>query len=221
MGGCGDKMVIALIISLIFIVILALRLGILLYKDIRLSNKLLYRNKEFLYLKDILEDSAVNKNSINQIFPAYLNKLKEDLGWSYHSIFRLDEDTQLLTIRYTGYLPDWYMKELSEKIFIKVGDASIGMAVATKQPATINTARIDPRFQSVTPIAVRTGYKSLSCYPLIGKLKTYGGMCTYSNQLNIFTLHDTQFFMTVANVLAIFLENRLMINAYLVEKPKV
>ncbi|MBI2021259.1 GAF domain-containing protein [Candidatus Daviesbacteria bacterium] len=139
-----------------------------------------------------------------------MNKLKEELGWTFHSIFRLDEERQVVVIRFTGYLPDWYMSELSSKVLVRVGDASVGRAVATKQPATINTANTDPRFRNVQSLTGQTGYKSLSCYPLMGSIKTHGGFCTYSAYENIFSLNDVQFFSTCSNIFGAFLEQKLL-----------
>lgn len=171
--------------------------------------------KELNFLYALMEDGVSNNHLISEQFTFYLNHLRDSLGWSYHSIFRLDEQKQLLVIRFTGYLPDWYMRDLAEKVFIKVGDASVGRAVSTKQPATINTTNNDPRFKSVKSLDTRTGYKSLSCYPMIGKLRTYGGFCTYSSYENIFTLYDTQFLMTTSNILTSILETKLLLNANL------
>lgn len=205
------------IFSLSLLTILSIqvfRLYFVLKRVQKAANSLLKREKELHYL-DFLTSSALNdRTSIQEGFPKYLNYLRETLNWTYHSIFRLDELQQVLIIRFTGNLPEWYMKQLSTKVLVRVGDASVGRAVSTKQPVTINTASNDPRFKSVSYYTTKPGYKSLSCYPLVGRIKTHGGFCTYSEHENIFTLHDTQFFLTCSNIMAAILENRLL-NDYL------
>lgn len=186
-------------------------------KNARLQRLIIKFEKEFNYLSTLTDSITDDSLPIDQSFTGYLNNLKNQLGWTFHSIFRLDEEKQVLVIRFTGSLPDWYMKELSSKVLVRVGDASVGRAVATKQPATINVANSDPRFKNVQSLTGQTGYKSLSCYPLVGRIKTYGGFCTYSAQENVFTLQDIQFFLVCSNIYASILELRL-IEKYLSDK---
>lgn len=197
------------VISLILIVDL-IRVYLLWQKNNKAAEVLIKRQKEIDYLNFLIDDGLSNNKSIEETFSSYLNTLKETVGWTYHSLFRLDEEKQVLPIRFTGYLPAWYMEELSVKMQVRVGDISIGRAVATKQPVTINAAKVDPRFQDAASLVNQTGYQSLTCCPMIGKLKTYGGFCTYSAFKNIFTLHDTQFFMVCANIYAVILEDKLL-----------
>lgn len=206
-------MVTILLVFLFFVTVELLRFYFKIRKNKQLEVLLTQRQKEFRYLSFFTKDVLITDEPIQKSFPRYLNTLKENLNWDFHSIFRLDEDRQVVIARFTGYLPDWYMEELSTKIFVRVGDASVGRAVATKQPVTINVATQDPRFKNVQSFPGRTGYKSLSCYPLIGRLRTHGGFCVYSAFENIFTLHDTEFFLTLANLFGAFLESQL-INEY-------
>ena len=153
------------------------------------------RLSEIKYL-DLLTSDAANKKRLAQdSFNLYLDRLKEIVGWDYHSMFMLDESTQTLKARFTGYLPDWYIEQFSKKVFVKNGDASVGRATATKQPVIINTVANDPRFKSVSAVSKQISYKSLTCSPVTGRLKTYGGFVTYSNFENIFKVHDVQFFL--------------------------
>lgn len=175
-------------------------------------NLLKKKRNQIDYLSYVLDRFTGKQLVIAESFPNFLNFLREMLGFTYHSIFRLDEEKQCLLIRFTGDLPEWYMEELSSKVLIRVGDAAVGRAVATKQPVTLNKANLDPRFFSMKPLVKQTGYRSLSCYPLIGKLRIHGGFCAYSAYENIFTLGDTQFFMTLTNYLAAILEDNLLQN---------
>lgn len=205
-------MVILVALLLVMIIIDSIRLVLSVRANDSLSQGFLKRQKELSYL-NILTDSSVNeKDSIEKSFSRYLNTLKEIVGWTYHSIYRLDETKQILVIRFTGYFPDWFMKEMSSKVSIKVGDAAVGRVVSSKQPVTVNAAFSDPRFKDVTSILGEVGFSSLTCCPLIGRLKTYGGFCTYSAYKNMFTVHDTQFLLTSANIFAAFLENKLIKN---------
>ncbi len=212
-------MVIALSALLLVITVELARIYFKIRKNQQVEVILAHRQKEFKYLGFFTKDALMTDEPIQKSFPRYLNTLKESLNWDFHSIFRLDEDRQVVIARFTGYLPDWYMEELSTKVLVKVGDASVGRAIATKQPVTINVAIQDPRFKTVQSYT-GAGYKSLSCYPLMGRLKTHGGFCTYSAFENIFTLHDTEFFLTLANLYAAFLENRL-INGYVTKSAGV
>ncbi len=200
------------IVLLLLIILLGqiARFFVIFQKKERAQDILAKRQDELMYLYFLTNHAISDSRSLEQRFTHYLNYLKEELRFTYHSIFRLDEANQVLVIRFTGYLPQWYMDELSTKILIRVGDLSVGRAVATKQPSTINAANFDPRFKTAKSLTSQTGYRSLSCYPLIGTLKIYGGFCAYSISENVFNLHDTQFFLTCANIYAAILENALL-----------
>ena len=203
-------MVIVTLLLLMLPLLQSLKLYRMFRKNRTAKSSFVKRTQELNYLHFLTKLSISDKRSLEERFNHYLNYLKESLNFTYHSIFRLDDERQVLIIRFTGYLPKWYMEELSTKVLVRVGDASVGRAVATKQPATINAANFDPRFKSIKSLAGDTGYLSLSCYPLIGTLKIYGGFCAYSSRENRFTLHDTQFFLTCANIYAAIIENSLL-----------
>lgn len=167
------------------------------------------RQAELYYINRLIRNAIVTRNTISDFFTEHLDNLIGTIKWKYHSLFRLDEETQQLIIRFTGNLPDWYMKELSTSLLVKVGDASVGRAVAINQPVTIQNAVTDPRFYSVKNLTGATGYKSLCCCPVVGQIKTYAGFCTYSND-RLFTAHDTQFFLTCANYFGFILEYMLL-----------
>jgi GAF domain-containing protein len=210
-------------ITLILLILVGVELAIVLnfiYQKARVDQVLKKRTSELDYLKFLTTQIMGEEQSIEGAFKKYLDYLHELVGWRYHSIFRLDEERQVLVIRFTGNLPDWYMKDLSTKVLVKVGDASVGRAVANKQPVTINVASTDPRFQNVSSLTKATGYNSVSCYPLNGKIKTHGGFCAYSEHENIFSLHDTQFLLTCANLFAAILDSKLFQN-YLSKKSFV
>ncbi len=212
-------MVILISASLIMIIFQATRLGIVLKKRRGINNSLLKREKEMAYLNSVLSFAVAGKEDIGGLLCSLLNNLRDTFNWTYHSIFRLDEDRQVLIIRFTGYLPSWYMEQFSSKIQVKVGDISVGRAVATKQPITINSAAVDPRFSSVASLTKTVAFKSLLCCPMIGKLKTYGGFCTYDTRENIFSLHDSQFLMTCANIFTVTLEDTFLTD-YLEKKSR-
>lgn len=203
---------ITILVILIVAVVEGIRLNLLLKKNSKSNNALNKRKKELFYLAYLTQKGVLDQDSIEKSFPAYLNKLKETVGWMYHSFFRLDEENQVLPIRFTGYLPDWYMEELSTKMLVKVGDASAGRAISTKQPVAINITSVDPRFQNVTSFSERSGYKCVSGYPVIGRLKVFGSFCAYGKDENMFTLHDTQYLLTVANLYGAILEKKLLSN---------
>ncbi|MFH0937393.1 MAG: GAF domain-containing protein [Candidatus Daviesbacteria bacterium] len=205
-------MVILLILFSLILIIELVRFYLSINRVKKAKKELKKREQEQHYLNFLTTSAVEGGGSVAENFPRYLNYLKEAVNWNYHSIFRLDEATQLLPIRFTGYLPEWYMRELSTRVLVKVGDISIGRAIATKQPVTINAAIIDPRFKDVTSLVAQMKYQSLTCCPMIGRLRTYGGFCTYSEYKNIFTLHDTQFLLTCSNLFAAILENRLLQN---------
>lgn len=199
------------ILEIILAVIVA-RLIFLFKRNQKASNILSKREREINYLNLLLGQAVFDTRSIQDSFPEYLNRLKEIVGWTYHSIFRYDEINQLIIARFTGYFPDWYIEQFSKKVLVRVGDASAGRAVSSKQPATLNSAIVDPRFKSVIGIAKQISYKSLSCCPMIGRLKVYGSLCTYSDFENIFETHDVQYLLTCANIYAAIIEIRLILN---------
>lgn len=170
------------------------------------------RSKELQYIRELTSEVLSNNSSIQSFFPAHLNKLIDEAGWIYHSIFRLDEETQVMPIRFTGHLPDWYLKEFSSKILVKVGDACVGRAAAIKQPVTINAATSDPRFINVRSVPGEAGYRSLTGCPMIGRLKVYASFCTYGAYENMFKVHDIQFLFTIANLYGAILDLKLIQN---------
>lgn len=205
-------MIILFTILSIIVVVELIRLFLFLQKNNIVSQALLKRQKELSYINFLIGSDLLDKNSIDIAFPKFLDILKETVGWTYHSIYRLDESNQILIIRFTGYLPDWYMEEMSTKALIKVGDVSLGRSVATKQVVTANSVPTDPRFKDTSSLIKDAGIQAVTCCPIIGKLKTYAGFCTYSSRANVFTLHDAQFLLTCANIYSIFLENKLIKN---------
>lgn len=204
------------------IVIYILIFVILLIQSIRLYNafkkkekvvkELVKRKKEINYFNFLTTSMIFNNEELGTILPQYLNRLRDELRWKYISFFRLDEKTQTIPIRFTGYLPKWYMEELSTKVLVKVGDAAAGRVISTKQPVIINVTRGDPRFENVQSYPVRAGYRSMSCYPVMGAVKTHGSCCIYDEHENSFTIHDTQFLSTCINLFGVFLENKLLLN---------
>ncbi|MCL4365676.1 GAF domain-containing protein [Patescibacteria group bacterium] len=203
-------MVIWIIIFAVAVVVELIRIFISLRKGKLAFQALIKRQNELKYLNFLITAATSDKKSIEESFPIYLNTLREIVGWTYHSLFRLDEEKQVLPIRFTGFLPEWYMKDFATRVQVRVGDVSVGRAVSTKQPVIINVTAVDPRFTDVKSLLGHVGYQSVTCCPVIGKLKTYGGFCTYSAYKNIFTLHDTQFLLTCANLYAVILENKLL-----------
>lgn len=197
-------------IPLLIIIAQAIRLYYLFKRDDIVEKGLLKRRKELSYLSFLTTSINLNSESLEEAVPKILNRLRDDFKWKYTSLFRLDEKTQTIPVRFTGYLPKWYMEELSTKVLVKVGDAAAGRAVSTKQPAIINATEQDPRFENVQSYSTRAGYRSLSCYPLMGTLKTHGSYCVYSEHNNIFTVHDIQFLSTCGNFFGIYLENKLL-----------
>jgi hypothetical protein len=207
-------MVNLLIFTLIVIGIQVFRLFWAFQKNQKLKHAVHKRQQEIAYLASLTSHAVNEDESIQEFFPKHLNLMKETVNWNYLSVFRLDEQKQVLIIRFTGYLPNWYMEELGNKVLVKVGDASVGRAVSLKQPVTINTATVDPRFSNVKIYAGETGYRSLTCCPVMGMFKTYGGFCAYSAYVNIFTAHDSQFLFTCANYYGGILEYKLLERFY-------
>lgn len=188
-----------------------IRLYFLQMKKNKAEKALIKKTNEIYYLLLLTGDAARNKKTIEESFTEYSNAVVEVVDWKFHSIWRLDEDKQVLYLRFTGHLPDWYIKAFSiGQTGIKVGDACIGETVATKQPLTINDAANDPRFKNINKLPLQTGYQSLTGNPIMGRLRTYGGINTYSDKINAFNLHDEQFLMIVGNLLGMVLENRLL-----------
>lgn len=209
-----------IIVFCLFLIILGLA-GTLIQvkKNGKLEDVLKRRRAEFQFLNYFSKDALLSNEKPVSKFKVYMDNLKTDLGWTYHAIFALDEERQVLVIKSTGGFPDWFMEELRTKFLVKVGDTAAGIAVSTKQPIVINKAIEDPRSKSIKQYAENLGFKSMSCYPIIGKLKTYGGFCTYSNLENIFTIHHTEYFMVLSNLLGAFLENKLL-EEYLTSRLK-
>lgn len=197
--------------ALLFInVIQLIRLFITMRIGMKSKELILKRSSELAYLSVLLSQVNKDNQTMDEYFSLCLNQLREKVGWTYHSIFRLDEQKQLLSIRFTGGLPKWYMEELGTKFFTKVGDLASGRAVATNQPVMINDADDDPRYVNGRGWLKDAGYHAVAAIPMRSPLKTYGAFCTYSRHRNVFTMHDIQFFTTCANFYTAIMENKLL-----------
>src|SRR6476659_6716319 len=101
-------------------VIQSIRLCLQGIKTQKLKKAVNKRKNELKYLKSMTTNALAENSSIQEFFPKQLNLLRETVNWNYHSMFRLDEKRQVVIIRFTGYLPEWYMEELGNKVLVKV-----------------------------------------------------------------------------------------------------
>lgn len=119
------------------------------------------------------------------------------------AIFQLDEASGELAIVAARGLNEEYIRSTR----VKLGQGTLGKAVAAGAPVVVNNVLEDADFARLSPLAVQGGYRSLCSVPLISKDKTIGGISVYRREHREFTLEQVQMLRAFANHAAIAIEN--------------
>ena len=97
------------------------------------------------------------------------------------SVYLLDEQREELSIAYA----EGYPEEIVKHFTLKVGQGTVGTAVAEQRPILLNDVDADPRYLAVVP-----GAKSQLAVPLRNKGKVIGALNLLSDKLGAFTERD-------------------------------
>ena len=97
------------------------------------------------------------------------------------SVYLLDEEREELSIAYAVGYPEEIVKHFT----LKVGQGTVGTAVAEQRPILLNDVDADPRYLAVVP-----GAKSQLAVPLRNKGQVIGALNLLSDKLGAFTERD-------------------------------
>ena len=102
-------------------------------------------------------------------------------SFTVFSVYLLDEKREELSIAYAVGYPEEIVKHFT----LKVGQGTVGSAVAEQRPILLNDVDADPRYLAVVP-----GAKSQLAVPLRHKGKVIGALNLLSDQAAAFTERD-------------------------------
>lgn len=182
-----------------------------LFKEINLDNsKIRELETKQRVLGEIINLILSENTDLDLLMQKIFEVSHNNLDWRAYGLFELDERTQTLILRASYGLTNLYVETLRDYVKVKVGDASVGRAVATRSPAVINNVFDDPRFTSVLPFATEGGYKGLMAIPLIGKKgRVYGSFTVYSKEMNQIVSEDVSFMSLVGSLLTMAIEKSI------------
>jgi sigma-B regulation protein RsbU (phosphoserine phosphatase) len=138
--------------------------------------------------------SVLDLDELLEKIPNLISRLT---NFTVFSVYLLDEKREELSIAYAVGYPENVVKDFK----LKVGEGSVGTAVAEERPLLINDVDADPRYVAVVP-----GAKAQLSVPLRAKGQVVGAMNLLSDKKDAFTERDEwilrQFAAHVAQAIA-------------------
>jgi phosphoserine phosphatase RsbU/P len=122
--------------------------------------------------------SVLDLDALLEKIPGLISRLTQ---FNVFSVYLLDERREELSIAYAV----GYADEIVRHFTLKVGEGTVGTAVAEQRPLLINDVDQDPRYLAVVP-----GAKSQLVVPLRHKGKVIGALNLLSDRLAAFTERD-------------------------------
>jgi len=130
------------------------------------------------------------------------------------SLMLLDEKRNELVLHAVQNLGPTYRNKMP----LKVGEGIAGRVVQTGQLMVVEDVRMNPRYHH-SDIAREEGLCSLLCVPLRVRERTIGTFNCYTSSLHRFTDEEISLFATLANQIALAIENaRLVTNVAVVRE---
>lgn len=124
--------------------------------------------------------------------------VRKVIDYEIFSILLLNEKTQDLRIRFQV----GYVKEVAERIRIKVGEGVTGVAAQRREPVLVGDVSADPRYISGVP-----NVRSELAVPLIVKNRVIGVLNLESPQPDHFTEQHKRLLMLIGSRMAVGIEN--------------
>lgn len=124
--------------------------------------------------------------------------VRKVIDYEIFSILLLNEKTQELRIRFQV----GYVKEVAERICIKVGEGVTGVAAQRREPVLVGDVSSDPRYISGVP-----NVRSELAVPLIVKNRVIGVINLESPQPDHFTEEHKRLLMLIGSRMAVGIEN--------------
>jgi phosphoserine phosphatase RsbU/P len=122
--------------------------------------------------------SVLDLDDLLEKIPSLISRLT---SFTVFSVYLLDEKREELSIAYAVGYPDEIVKHFT----LKVGQGTVGTAVAEQRPILLNDVDQDPRYLAVVP-----GAKSQLAVPLRNKNQVIGAINLLSDRLGAFTERD-------------------------------
>ncbi|HEX8031154.1 MAG TPA: GAF domain-containing SpoIIE family protein phosphatase [Vicinamibacterales bacterium] len=122
--------------------------------------------------------SVLDLDTLLERIPQLISRLT---NFTVFSVYLLDEQREELSIAYALGYPEEIVKHFT----LKVGQGTVGTAVAEQRPVLLDDVDADPRYLAVVP-----GAKSQLAVPLRNKGKVIGALNLLSDQRAAFTERD-------------------------------
>jgi phosphoserine phosphatase RsbU/P len=122
--------------------------------------------------------SVLNVDALLEQIPTLISRLT---SFTVFSVYLLDEKREELSIAYAVGYPE----EIVRHFTLKIGQGTVGTAVAEQRPILLNDVDADPRYLAVVP-----GAKSQLAVPLRHKGEVIGALNLLSDRLGAFTDRD-------------------------------
>ena len=122
--------------------------------------------------------SVLDLDELLEKIPQLISRLT---NFTVFSVYLLDEKREELSIAYAVGYP----AEIVKHFTLRVGQGTVGTAVAEQRPILLNDVHSDPRYLAVVP-----GAKSQLAVPLRNKGQVIGALNLLSDQLGAFTERD-------------------------------
>lgn len=166
------------------------------------------KNKQMTLLTNLFPKTSTlqsKESRINQL----LDDISQILQWKMSAFWEFNEKGQFLEFKYHRGLSKEYLLVMEDLLHnkIPVGGFGSGRTISTKQPVVVNNWLKDPQLKGVEFLSQAGNIHSFAAFPVATNAKTYGTLHLYAPQINEFKLNEVQLFTTVANSLAVILEN--------------
>lgn len=170
-------------------------------ENARLYDEMKQRTKEIEAFAKI-SDTVVSNKYLDEILGFIVNITAEITGSKICSIMLLDDKKQELIIKSTQAVS----KEYKNKSNIQVGHSIAGRVVSGKKPVAILDVKKEEAYM-FPDIAKKEGLCSMLSVPMMVKDNVIGVVSSYTCQEQVFTERDINILQSIANQVAIVIEN--------------
>lgn len=153
----------------------------------------------------ILNSNTPSDFVLNYILDQACHLLNTDTA----TIYRLNEETNLLIPRATRNIPEDFITKLK----VAIGQAAVGQAVLQRRPvvlsdfASLSITTLSESDQELLVNWVSANFKTMMSVPLLIKNKVYGGITLYFRESRTLATEDTELAMSFADQAALAIEN--------------
>ncbi len=172
----------------------------------RLEQQIMETNQNLLALNDIA--STVNQSmDLETVLNTALDKVLELLKGNTGGILLLDKKSQTLSYRAYRGLSEEFVEGVAG---LKLGEGIAGRVAQLGKPIYVDDISKDPRL--TREVVIKEGLRAFASVPLQSKKKVLGVMNIASHTAGPFGHPDIQLLISVANQVAIAIENAELYN---------